>query len=89
MKATHIDEKRKQITFNDSRVLPYDKILSTIPLPDLIELIPHAPAEVIDATKKLKTNSIYVVNIGVKKENITDKSWVYFLKNVRISEVGS
>jgi len=80
MKATHIDEKRKQITFNNSRVLPYDKILSTIPLPDLIELIPYAPAEVIDATKKLKTNSIYVVNIGVKKENITDKSWVYFLE---------
>ena len=35
-----------------------------------------------NATKKLKTNSIYVVNIGVKREGISDKSWIYFLEKV-------
>ena len=80
MKATCINTKDKEITFNNTKVIPYDQVISTIPLPDLINLIPDAPQEVIEATKKLKTNSIFVVNIGVKRKNISDKSWIYFLE---------
>jgi protoporphyrinogen oxidase len=80
MKATEIDISKKIITFNDQEKIAYKKILSSIPLPDLISLIPDAPENVIDACNKLKTNSIFVVNLGVKRENITDKSWIYFLE---------
>ena len=89
MKATHIDVDKKEVTFNNKEVIPYNKMLSTIPLPEIIRLIPDAPEKVIEATKKLKTNSIYVVNIGVKRANITNKSWIYFLEKeycfVRVS----
>lgn len=88
-KATHIDIKKREITFNDSEIVPYETLLSTIPLPELIKLIPEAPKKVVEATKKLRTNSIYVVNIGVNREKITDKSWIYFLEKefcfVRVS----
>ena len=37
----------------------------------------------------LKTNSIFVVNIGVNRSNITDKTWIYYLEKefsfVRVS----
>ena len=89
MKATQIDVNSKTITFNEDEVIPYNKMLSTIPLPDLIKIIPDSPEEIVEASKKLKTNSIYVVNIGVKRSNITDKSWIYFLEKdycfVRVS----
>ena len=33
----------------------------------------------LKASEKLRTNSIYVVNLGVDRANITEKSWIYFL----------
>ena len=89
MKATNIDVKNKVITFNEKEQINYQKVLSTIPLPELLRIIPDTPDDVIEASKLLKTNSIYVVNIGVKRPKITDKSWIYFLEKdfcfVRVS----
>lgn len=79
MKATHIDIENKVITFNDEQEIQYKNILSTIPLPEILNIIPDTPKEVLEASSKLKTNSIYVVNLGVDRERITDKSWIYFL----------
>ncbi len=36
----------------------------------------------ISASKKLRTNSIFVVNIAINRANITKKNWIYFLKNL-------
>lgn len=80
MRVTSIDTNSKEITFNNKQIISYDKIISTLPLPDLINLIPNAPVEVINATKKLKTNSIYVVNLGISRSNLSDKSWIYYLE---------
>lgn len=79
MKATNIDLENQIVTFNGNEEIGYEKLLSTIPLPELINLIPEAPIEVIDATKVLRTNSIYVVNLGINRPNITKKSWIYFV----------
>ena len=89
MRATNIDVNKRVVTFNESDEVPYEKVLSTIPLPELLSIIPDTPEDVIEASSKLKTNSIYVVNIGVNRQNITDKSWIYFLERdfcfVRVS----
>ena len=79
MEATKIDVKKSEIEFNDEECGRYDKILSTLRLPDLIRIIPDAPNEVREAAKKLRTNSLFVVNIGVDRKGLTDKSWIYFL----------
>jgi protoporphyrinogen oxidase len=89
MEATRIDLTKKEIEFNGSQIVSYENILSSIPLPELIKIIPEAPQEVINAASKLKTNSMFVVNIGVNRPNITDKNWIYFLEKkysfVRVS----
>ena len=54
--------------------------MSSLPLPELIKIIPDAPDEVREAVSRLKTNSIFVVNIGVNRANITDKNWIYYLE---------
>jgi UDP-galactopyranose mutase len=80
MKVTNIDVQRKEIEFNNSSLVQYKDIISTIPLPDLLALISDAPHEVRGAVKKLRTNSIFVVNIGINRPNISDKHWIYFLE---------
>jgi UDP-galactopyranose mutase len=89
MEATKINVNKKEIEFNHSELVSYDNILSSIPLPELIKIIPDAPEVVINAAAKLKTNSMFVVNIGVNRPNITDKNWIYYLEKefsfVRVS----
>lgn len=80
MEATQIDVQKREIQFNNERVVPYGKLLSTLPLPELIKIIPNAPDEVREAVSKLRTNSMFVVNIGVNREKISEKNWIYFLE---------
>jgi protoporphyrinogen oxidase len=80
MEATRIDVNKKEIEFNHSHIVPYEKILSSIPLPELVKILPDAPQTVLDAASKLKANSFFVVNIGINRPNITDKNWIYYLE---------
>ena len=80
MEATSIDEIKKEIEFNGGTIVPYATILSTLPLPELIKIIPDTPDDVRKAVGKLRTNSMFVVNIGINKEKLTDKNWIYYLE---------
>jgi protoporphyrinogen oxidase/glycosyltransferase involved in cell wall biosynthesis/beta-glucosidase/6-phospho-beta-glucosidase/beta-galactosidase len=63
----------------DGRRFHYDKLVSTMPLPELLRLIGDAaPEEVREAARGLKHISIRCVNIGVNRPNITDKHWIYY-----------
>jgi len=80
MEATRIDIECKQIEFNGKHIIPYNTVLSSLPLPELINIIPEAPNKVMRAVSKLRMNSIFVVNIGVNKPDLTDKNWIYYME---------
>jgi UDP-galactopyranose mutase len=57
----------------------YDHLVSTMPLPELVRLIgAEAPPEVRAAARGLRHISIRCVNIGVAREDVTDKHWIYY-----------
>lgn len=67
------------IALADGRRFRYDDLISTMPLPELVRLIGDAaPEEVQAAARGLKHISIRCVNIGIARENITDKHWIYY-----------
>jgi len=55
-----------------------DRVLSSVPLPELVKMIKSAPEEVIKASEGLIYNSLACFNIGVNREAISDKHWLYF-----------
>jgi UDP-galactopyranose mutase len=55
-----------------------DKVLSSIPLPEIITLMEDVPKEVQEATDRLVYNSLICVMIGVNRIKISDKHWLYF-----------
>lgn len=55
-----------------------DRVISSIPLPELVRILPDPPNEVVNAANLLIYNSLICVNIGIKKPNIIDKHWLYF-----------
>lgn len=63
----------------DGRRYRYEHLISTMPLPELIRLIgAQAPEAVKAAARALRHVSIRCVNIGVAREHVTDKHWIYY-----------
>ena len=82
MKVSAIDTEKKMVFFNSGeKAVEYDNLITTLPLPNLIELLLHVPSEIQEAADRLSCNSIAIVNIGVDRPNITDKHWVHFPEN--------
>jgi protoporphyrinogen oxidase len=73
-----VDTGRKRATFQDGRVEPYETLVSTIPVSELVRRCTDLPAEIREAAAGLRCASVYNVNLGVARERISDKHWIYF-----------
>ena len=63
----------------DGRRYRYEQLISTMPLPELIALIgDEAPEAVQNAAKALRHVSVRCVNLGIGRENLTEKHWIYY-----------
>jgi len=72
-----IDLGEKRVTLADGQSFLYDKVVSTIPLPQLVRLTTPLPPEVETAAGLLRYSSVLNINLGIDRE-VTDKHWVYF-----------
>ncbi len=55
----------------------FDELVSTIPLPTLIEILHKTPPEMADHSGNLKFNSVITIGLGLPRPNINDFSWLY------------
>lgn len=56
----------------------FDKLISTIPLRELIPALPDVPEDISEAAENLAFNSVIVVLVGVKCRSLSDNFAVYF-----------
>ena len=56
----------------------YDRLVSTIPIPELVAALDDAPAEVRTAGRSLVHRSLVTVMLGLARPNLNEFSWVYF-----------
>jgi len=56
----------------------FDRLISTIPLPELIPALEDVPADVARAAEELAFNSVIIVLVGTTRQNLSDKFAVYF-----------
>lgn len=56
----------------------FSRVISTIPLPDLVPLLEDAPGEVRRAADSLVFTSLVCMGIGVKRSRISDKHSIYY-----------
>ena len=74
-----ISTAARTVTLDDGSVVPYRHVVSTMPLPRLVALVgDEAPAEVHEAAAGLRHVSVRCVNIGVGREHLTEKHWIYY-----------
>lgn len=74
-----VSPSRRTVTLDDGEVVGYEYLISTMPLPLLVRAMGHeAPTEVRRAAAALRYTNVRCVNIGVGRENITEKHWIYY-----------
>ena len=76
-RAVRVAAARRAVHFADGAVEGYDTLVSTIPLPELVAMIPEAPAEVRAAAGKLRALRQYCVNLVVDRPALSPAQWFY------------
>ncbi len=70
--------KEKKARWGSGETLPYRHLVSTLPLPELLKRLEPFPEELREAFESLRWTSVLCLNLGVKRAEISDKSWIYF-----------
>jgi UDP-galactopyranose mutase len=71
--------RKHELVLSDGRRVQYECLVSTMPLPVLVRMASdEAPREVRDAASGLRYISVRCVNLGIGRENLTDKHWIYY-----------
>lgn len=75
--ASLVDLENKKIEFSDGSVVHYEKLISTLPLPELIKIIKDAPKNLIEAGRKLLCTSGQLTSVGFNNPEIAKQLWFY------------
>ncbi|MBC7444994.1 MAG: FAD-dependent oxidoreductase, partial [Polaromonas sp.] len=74
-----VSPSRRTVTLADGRSYRYDTLVSTLALPHLVKAMgDEAPASVQAAARGLRHVSVRCVNLGIGREALTDKHWIYY-----------
>ncbi len=76
-RVTAIDLEEKVVFFEDGGSCAYRRMISTMPLPELVSSLKPVPLAVRDAASSLAFTSVLDVNVGLNTQDLTDKHWVY------------
>ncbi|MBI5630296.1 MAG: FAD-dependent oxidoreductase [Elusimicrobia bacterium] len=58
--------------------ISYKRLVNTVPLPQFLDLASPLPASVLEARRKLRWNTVYCLNLGVGRPDVSEKHWIYF-----------
>jgi protoporphyrinogen oxidase len=71
-----IDLARRVLVFDDEEV-PFDVLLSSIPLPALLRLLQTVPERVAEAAGKLRSTHLHYFDLGLSVPNPNPYHWIY------------
>lgn len=76
-KVVRIDTHNKLVYFADGSQEQYDRLISSLPLPEIVKMIDGCPKEVLEAAQKLNWTCGYQVSLGFKRPDIAKHLWFY------------
>ena len=77
-RAAAIDLQSKCITLQDGRLIRYERLINTIPLPELVGLLSGANDAVLEAARSLRWTKVVLVSICLKLKPEHGYHWIYF-----------
>lgn len=71
-----VDLARRLLVFDDEQV-PFDVLVSSIPLPALLRLLSEVPEPVARAARKLRSTHLHYFDLGLSVPNRNPYHWIY------------
>ncbi len=75
--AVEIDTRKRRVKFASGETIPYETLVSTIPLPQLCARLNPVQEDVREACAKLKWSSVFAVNLGLRVDRTEGRHWAY------------
>ncbi len=76
-KVTAIDVKERVVYFADGSRIPYSRLFSSVPLPEMVHIVLDCPAEVQRAADQLSWTRGYQVSLGFNRPDVAKYLWFY------------
>lgn len=76
-RVVSVNPETKTIGFENGTTTTYEHLISTLPLPTLIECLPNVPTHVQEAAQHLLPTRVTLVSIGYNKELTFPSLWFY------------
>ncbi|HEX2978196.1 MAG TPA: FAD-dependent oxidoreductase [Candidatus Babeliales bacterium] len=78
--ASGVDLKEKKVVFTNGHAESFDILINTMPLDKLLTQLTGSPVvrSLAKAADKLLCNSVINFNLGIGRENLSAKHWIYF-----------
>jgi protoporphyrinogen oxidase len=76
-RAVAIDPRSRTVEFADGTAVRYESLVSTVPLPRLVEMMPGAPQDVRQAAGSLFATTVDLVSVGFRKPDVSPSLWFY------------
>ncbi|SRR5579871_735695 len=73
-----LDLARRKVLLTSGLEIGFDRLVSSLPLPQLVALTSGLPTALARSARNLKATSIYNINLGLKGRQPVPYSWVYF-----------
>jgi UDP-galactopyranose mutase len=78
-RVVRVSPSRHTLETADGSVFRYEHLISTMPLPVLIrQMGDEVPEGIRAAAERLRYVSVRCVHLGIGRERITDKHWIYY-----------
>ena len=75
--VVRINPNEKTIYFKDGTKTAYTRLISSLPLPEIVKMIENTPQKIKDAGANLMHTSGYMVSLGFKRPDIAKHLWFY------------
>ena len=72
-----LDVRRRRAVFANGQHVSYHTLISSMPLPTLIDTMSDAPSAVKAAAGRLRWTSVLLVNVGVRRRDLSAADWLY------------
>lgn len=72
-----IDTVAKTVSFKDGTISNYTRLISSLPLPEIVKMIENSPDYVLNAANNLHNTCGYMVSLGFKRPDVAKHLWFY------------
>jgi protoporphyrinogen oxidase len=76
-RAVAVDTAARRVRFASGAEVGYERLISTIPLPRLVEIMADVPGEVREAAASLYATEIDLVSVGIARADVSPSLWFY------------